>query len=380
MRTLLISLLLLTPPRAQDKPEAVKERMKKSVEFLASETMKGREAGSQECEKAARWMADEFQKIGLKKGTPDGYLQKFQSNGKDAYNVVGLLEGSSGEHVLIGCHHDHLGVKEGKTYNGANDNASGCAVVLECARLAVAAKQKPRRGILFCSFDAEERGAEGSRHFVESPVFAQSKIVAMICLDMVGGDLFAHDSTSLYALGTESSPELRQVLGKQPKVEGLDVPQLGIAILDAAGMMSDYASFRDKGIPFVFMSSGASWTYHQPEDDVERLNLDKMERAVRYVGKLTLDIANLDARPKFVKQEGPTVDDLKTIAGIVKKAAKHPEDLDLQEKDLTELNELVQGIEKIVKAGKITEDDQLTLQQAGLTLMMFATRRPKGQK
>src|SRR5262245_2830158 len=168
--------LLVAGCAGQDDP---RERLQSTVKFLASDELKGRRTGTPEGETAARWMAAELEKIGLKKVT----LQKFRAKGEtgpEGLNVIGMIEGATDEFVALCCHHDHLGVKEGEIYNGADDNASGCAVLLEVARRCAASAEKPKRGLLFCSFDAEEILLGGSRFFVNSGLVDVSKIVALV--------------------------------------------------------------------------------------------------------------------------------------------------------------------------------------------------------
>lgn len=369
---------------AQEDPKEVQERLKAAVSHLASDDMKGRRAGSPEGEKAARWMAEQMEKIGLKKGTPDGFLQPFKikQDGSDAFNAVGLLEGTSDEFVVLGCHHDHLGVKNGAVHNGADDNASGCAVLLEVARACIAAKVKPRRGILFCSFDAEERLLGGSRHFVESGLYDLSKVAAMVCLDMMGGNFFPRDTRSLYALGAENSPEIREVLRRIPAVDGLDVRPLGVNLIEPLGEIyarSDYGSFRLKKVPFVFFSTGQPWTYHRPEDDVERLNFVKMEKGARFVRQTVLELASLDGRPRYVKQQGLAVGDLKALSETVKRVLEHPGDLELTDEEVAGLQAGVARLDEIVKAGAIGPEHTEFLQKIRVSLMGLASRRPKSE-
>ncbi|MBI3855890.1 MAG: M28 family peptidase [Planctomycetes bacterium] len=382
-RRLLCSLLLLGACQARNE---TKDRLVATVSFLASDEMKGRQAGTPEGEKAARWMAAEFEKIGLRKALPGGYLQKFKTKGEnspDGFNVFGLLEGSGDELVALCCHHDHLGLREGKIHPGADDNASGCAVLLEVARLCASSPTKPRRGLLFCSFDAEESILAGSRYFVGSGAIDLTKITALVCMDMMGGNFFPRDTTSLYALGAENSPEIGEALSKIPQMEGLDVRTLGISVIEPFGEMfarSDYGSFRTKKVPFVFLSSGQPWTYHKPEDVVERLNLDKMARGVQFVHRLLLDLAALEARPRYVRRAGVTIDDLKAIAGIVKRFQEHPEDLEMKEEEIASLQKTMAQLDAIIQAGVITPKDGDTLQVVASTLMGLASRRPKGEK
>ncbi len=364
-------------------PQEIQDRLKATVTHLASDEMKGRRAGSPEGEKAARWMAAEFEKIGLKKGGSDGYLQPFKlRDGGDAFNVIGLLEGSGDEFVVLGCHHDHLGTKNDVVFNGADDNASGCAVLLEAARLSVEAREKPRRSILFCSFDGEEKLLSGSRHFVASGLVDLSKVAAMVCLDMMGGNFFPRDTRSLYALGAENSPEIQGAMRKI-SVEGLDVRSMGINLIEPMGEIyarSDYGSFRLKKVPYVFFSTGQPWTYHKPEDDVERLNFAKMEKGVRYVRQVVAALATLEARPTYVKQQGLSIEDLKAVADTIRRVLEHPEDLGLTDEEVAGLKATVAKLDEIVKTGAVGPEHGEFLQKTGVTLMTLASRRPKGDK
>jgi len=385
-RGLLASCLLLGILQGQDKSQELGDRLKATVTYLASDDLKGRRVGTPEGEQAGRWMAEQFQKIGLKKGAPDGYLQKFKSGGEDApqgFNVLGLLEGATDEVVVLCAHHDHIGIRDGKIHNGANDNASGCAVLLEVARSCAALKDKPRRSLLFCSFDGEERMLSGSRYFVNSGLFEMSKVAALVCMDMMGGNFFPRDTTSLYVLGAENSPELAEVLKKIPRIDGLDPRPMGVNLIEPMGedfARSDYGSFRLKRVPFVFLSTGQPWTYHKPEDDVERLNFPKLERSVAFTARLLLDLAALEVRPKYAKREGLGIDDLQGISGTLKRFLEHPEDLDVKDEELTALKETVARIDEIVKSGEVRPADSETLSKLGRTLMTLAGRRPKNEK
>jgi len=359
-------------------PDGIRERLQATVQYLASDDLKGRRTGTPEGETAARWMASQMEQIGLQRVT----LQKFKTKGEtgpEGINAIGFLDGATDEWVALCCHHDHLGVKDGQIYNGANDNASGCAVLLEVARRCVASKEKPKRGLMFCSFDAEEILLGGSRFFVGSGLVDVTKIVALVCMDMMGGDFLPRDSTSLYVLGVENSPEFRDALGKVPPIEGLDPRRLGVNVIEPLGEIyarSDYGSFRAKKIPFVFLSTGQPWTYHKPEDDAERLNYGKMEKGVAFVHRLLLEVAALETRPRYQKQPGITVDDLKAIAGILRRF--HPEDLDLTAEEIATLNLALEKIDRIVAGGAVTSNDTEALKTVAATLMAFASRRPKG--
>jgi hypothetical protein len=382
-RPLVAAFLSVAILARQDGPKDVQDRLRNTVAFLASDEMKGRAIGTPEGEKAGRWMAEQFEKIGLKKGAPDGYLQNFKAGGQtplQGFNVIGVLEGTTDEYVALCCHHDHVGVRDGKIYHGADDNASGCAVLLEVARACAASKEKPKRSLLFCSFDGEERMLSGSRFFVGSGLIDLSKVAALICMDMMGGNFFPRDTSSLYVLGAENSPEIAEALGKVPRIDGLDPRPLGINLIEPLGDIaarSDYGSFRLKKVPFVFLSTGQPWTYHKPEDEIERLNFGKMEKGAAYVRRLLLELAALESRPRYVKQQGASLADLKALSATVRRFLEHPEDLDVKEEELSTLNAGLAKIDDVLKAGVVTSADTQALQSMGVTLMTLAGRRPK---
>jgi hypothetical protein len=202
-------------------------------------------------------------------------------------------------------------------------------------------------------------------------------------MDMVGGNFFPRDTESLYAMGAENSPEISAVLKKVPKIEGLDVRPMGLNLIEPLGDIaarSDYGSFRLKKVPFIFLSSGQPWTYHTPEDDVERLNLIKMEKAAAFVRRLLLDLAALVARPRYVRQQATSMEDLKGTSETVRRFLEHPEDLDVKEEELAPLKTGLAKSDEILKTGTITPADTKTLQRMGLTLLTLASRKPKAEK
>jgi hypothetical protein len=210
-----------------------------------------------------------------------------------------------------------------------------------------------------------------------------TKVAALVCMDMMGGNFFPRDTTSLYVLGAENSPEIADALKRIPKQEGLDLRPMGINLIEPLGEIaarSDYGSFRARKVPFVFLSTGQPWTYHKPEDDVERLNFPKMEAGVGFVRRLVLDLAALEARPRYIKQRGTSMDDLQALSATVRRYLEHPEDLNVKPEELEGLEAGLRRLDEIVKAGTVTVDDSEALQKFGATLMTLAGRRPKTAK
>jgi hypothetical protein len=198
-------------------------------------------------------------------------------------NVLGYLPpatGTSFEHVVIGAHYDHLGLGEtgsrerhssGKIHNGADDNASGVAGVLELARAFTESEDRPR-GILFAAFAGEELGLRGSLHYTGNATLRLEDAVAMLNLDMIGR--LRHER--LFIGGAELVPSLRQILEKVTAEEALSY-----STRFSAEAASDHASFIRAGVPALFFFTGLHGDYHKPTDDLQFVNFDGMEKVLR---------------------------------------------------------------------------------------------------
>jgi hypothetical protein len=224
-----------------------------------------------------------------------------------AKNVIGVLEGSgpfSDETIVVGAHYDHLGSGgfgslaggSREIHNGADDNASGTATVLEMARrFAKRSEPLPRR-VVFMTFSGEERGLLGSQYYVNHPLYPLKDTVAMVNFDMVGR---LNDKDEVMAFGLESSPGFTEL------VEALGT-SFGLKIKNERGTgsyfgASDHFSFYNKGLPVVFFFTGVHPDYHRPSDDTELINFRGMSRIADTGELLLLDLAKRPKRPEFVK-------------------------------------------------------------------------------
>ncbi len=215
-----------------------------------------------------------------------------------ARNVVGILEGTgeqTDEYVVIGAHYDHVGVRRGQVHNGADDNASGTAGVIEVARRLAAAPERDR-GIVFIAFSAEETGLDGSRHFASEPTVDFDSIIAMLNMDMIGRlnpDDEAH-VLGVQGLGTGGSFE--QIVERRAAEAGLDY------LPDPSALgPSDHASFYRAGVPALFFFTGAHTDLHQPTDDVEKINAEGAVRIVDLISGIALDLVNGDSAPQYAE-------------------------------------------------------------------------------
>ncbi len=192
------------------KQYVLKQSVQRDIEFLASDSLKGRPTGSPEIDEAATYIIKDFQAAGIKPYF-SSYRDKFDAKGKTGYNVVGMLEGTDpelkDEFVIIGAHYDHIGTAEAVDgdviANGANDNASGTASVMALARYFAKAKTN-KRSILFALFSAEEMGLLGSAHLAERLKSTNITPYVMFNIEMVGLPMVAKDYT-LYLTGYENS-------------------------------------------------------------------------------------------------------------------------------------------------------------------------------
>jgi Tol biopolymer transport system component len=227
-------------------------------------------------------------------------------------NVLGVLPPGrktlAPEFVLVGAHYDHLGLgetgalprsgEENQVHNGADDNASGVAAVLElAAALATERKKQPElfaRGVIFAFWSGEELGLIGSSHFVERPPVALSNLVANVNFDMVGR--LSENQLSLQGVG--SSSVWRRLIEKRNVAAGFN-----LRLQDDPYLPTDVTAFYPKGVPVVSFFTGSHDDYHRPTDDAERINFEGLERIARFAHGLVLDLVGSPTRPDYAKVE-----------------------------------------------------------------------------
>jgi aminopeptidase YwaD len=242
---------------------------------------------------------------GLVKGTID-VVQKREKTA----NVVGMLEGNDpalkGQYLVIGGHYDHLGYGGPNSgsrmpdtvaiHNGADDNASGTAMVIELAKRIAAEKTQLRRSIIFVAFSAEEMGLIGSKYFVDHPPVDIKSIKAMFNFDMVGR--FDKEKNSISVGGSGTSVESDSLLRMYEKGLSFEV----VHSPDGYGP-SDHAGFYAAGIPVFFFTTGVHMDYHTPFDDTEKLDFNKEKEIGDYAVKLIMKVDALD-QPLTFRESG----------------------------------------------------------------------------
>lgn len=226
----------------------------------------------------------------------------------DTYNVVGYLEGTDkkDEVIVLTAHYDHIGISfDGKINNGANDDGSGTVTIMELAEAfakAAADGKKPRRSILFMTVTGEEKGLLGSEFYSRHPLFPLANTVCNINIDMVGRDDDEHVGKPdfIYVIGSDKlSSHLHQIMEDQNKKHtGLDLDYRYNDPNDENRFYyrSDHYNFAKHGIPVAFFFNGVHADYHQPTDDIEKIEFDKAQKVGRLAFYMAWEIANREQR------------------------------------------------------------------------------------
>jgi hypothetical protein len=221
-------------------------------------------------------------------------VTRLEAADQRADNIVGIVPGTdpalAGEAVVVGAHYDHLGLVKGTVYPGADDNASGTAMVLSLARAFAAAGGAPRT-MIFVLFSGEELGLLGSGHYVAHPAMPLDRTVAMVNFDMVGRMRDHRVSVS----GIESAAGLRTLVTNAVAGAGL-----ALNLRDSPYGPSDHARFYTSGVPVLFFSTERHDDYHRPTDTADRINTVGMAEIAGVATRLIGDLAGL-ARPQYAK-------------------------------------------------------------------------------
>jgi len=326
---LIVFLILLNSCK---KETVVAVSIQEDVEILSSDDFEGRQTGSEGEKKAAEYIAERFKNLGLEAKGTNNYFQAFSFKPKTdphqevnytvkdgdstitGTNVIGLLNNNAKNTIIIGAHYDHLGYGaegslhrgEKAIHNGADDNASGVAVLLDLAKKLK--EKNTNNNYLFITFSGEEMGLLGSNYFVKNPTIDTKSANYMINMDMVGR--LKKDSTlAVYGVGT--SPILKQTLKANNNRFKLIQKESGVG-------PSDHTSFYNADIPVLHFFTGQHEDYHKPTDDFERINFDGMQTISNYIFEIISDL-NDNGKLSFrkTKNESEDVPRFKVGLGVI---------------------------------------------------------------
>ena len=264
------------------------DRLTRHVYTLAGDSLRGRKAGSEDAAKAAAYIVSQFEEIGIQPYYEEGWYQPFERNGNTYKNVIGVIPGNDpvlkDEYIIIGAHYDHLGVRDGQIYNGADDNASGTATIIEMARILKSQQNSLKRSIIIAAFDAEEIGLWGSNYL--SKQLDLSKVKLMMSIDMVG---WLEKGKTLQLQGTATIKNGKRMLREEAEKMHLDIKpkDFETSILGA----TDTQGFAQRGVATLYVTTGLKSPYHKPEDDPELIDYKGMDKVTDYMADVTMRCA-----------------------------------------------------------------------------------------
>lgn len=316
--------------------------LKKNISYLASDDLKGRLTGSKEEKIASDYLVKELKSLGIKPYSGKNYIQTFdykvKINPKDSTelkvntgrNVIGFLDNKASKTIVIGGHYDHLGLNEhhhstkpnsdGEIHNGADDNASGVAGVLELARMLSQNKTIEKANYIFALFSGEEDGLIGSKKMAETIKTLYPNVSAMLNMDMIGR---LNDKKELTVGGIGTNPEFSK-MAERLKPAGFNIT------LDESGVgPSDHTSFYLKDIPVLFLFTGTHNDYHKPSDDEDKINYTGVTTIVDYAFRIVNEISIMD-KIEFTKTKvnaGKTRPKYKVTLGIMPDYTDHGDGL-----------------------------------------------------
>jgi len=277
-----------------------RDETKQHIDILADDTFEGREMGSRGSHAAANYLAKAFEEYRLKPaGDRGSYFQAF--NGR-LRNVLGLLEGSDpelkNEVIILGAHYDHVGYGKatnsfgpfGYIHNGADDNASGVAGLLEVVEAFKQLPTAPKRSILFALWDGEEAGLLGSKHWIANPTIPLDRVMLKINIDMIGR--LTNDRLEIY--GARTSTNLRQIISRANAENPIEIDFNWKMKAD-----SDHYPFFERSIPTLMFHTGLHKDYHRPSDDAHLINNEGVERVARLCFLTIEQLANSQERKTF---------------------------------------------------------------------------------
>jgi hypothetical protein len=334
MRLIILAVFFVSVFSCKQNP-TYENLLETDVVFLADDKLEGRQTGTDGEIAASNYIVKRFKEIGLQPKGTEGFLQPFSFKPKTdphkevefttnedgtitGRNVLGYLDNGAENTVIIGAHYDHLGYGgEGSLYrgdekaihNGADDNASGVAVMLDLAsKIALDPVNFRNNNYLFMAFSGEEMGLLGSNYFVKNATVDTKAVNYMINMDMVGR-LKADSTVAIYGTGT--SPIFKQIINAHNKGFKIVENESGVG-------PSDHTSFYLTDIPVLHFFTGQHEDYHKPSDDSDKLNYEGMNMISEYIFDIIKDLDD-DEKLAFrtTKNESEETPRFKVGLGVV---------------------------------------------------------------
>lgn len=299
------------------------EELKTHLYIIANDSMEGRETGSLGQKKAGKYLISQYMQndINFPKGAKDYYQHipaaflnaRRNENLPDSENIWAYVEGleKPEEIIVISAHYDHIGVRNGAVFNGADDDGSGTVALLEIAQAFEIAKKEghsPKRSVLFLHVTGEEHGLHGSRYYSENPLFPLKNTIANINIDMIGrrDEFHPNSSNYVYLIGADRlSTDLNTICTlaneKYLNLE-LDYKYNEPSDPNRFYERSDHYNFAKNGIPSVFIFNGTHADYHRKTDTPDKIEYDALAKRTQLAFSIAWELANREKRPEVDKK------------------------------------------------------------------------------
>jgi len=293
MKKLIFSLaIIMAFPFANAQNTDRRARLEKHLYYLASDSLHGRMAGSEDGAKARAYILEQWNEIGMEPFYPEGFEMPFSRNGLDMANLVGVIPGNDpvlkAEYILLGAHFDHIGYKDGEICNGADDNASGSSALIEIARMLKENQSKLKRSVIIAAFDGEEQGLWGSEELARKMKDDGmiSLVKCMMSIDMVG---WYAANGKLELLGSGTFKDGKSILQENAGGLNLNIKKFETAALTA----TDTRSFAKKyQVPTLHVFTGLKSPYHKPADDAELIDYEGLDSITCFISRVAADMAS----------------------------------------------------------------------------------------
>jgi hypothetical protein len=298
------------------------ENLSKHLYIVASDEMEGRNTGEPGQKKAGEYLIKHYQSIVVPfpKGAtnyyqpiPSEFFKKaFSPKLGDSENIWAFIEGSEKpeEILVISAHYDHVGMKNGEVYNGADDDGSGTVALLELAAAFQKAKKEgngPKRSILFLHVTGEEHGLHGSRFYAENPLFPIANTIANINIDMIGRRGYGKEANDnyVYVIGSDRLSTDLHKLSEEANTKyigmELDYKYNDLSDPNRFYYRSDHYNFAKKGIPAIFYFNGVHDDYHKATDTPDKIDYPLLAKRAQLAFVVAWELANAAERPKVDK-------------------------------------------------------------------------------
>ncbi|MDA0807573.1 MAG: M28 family peptidase [Planctomycetota bacterium] len=357
-------------------PEFKPDDVRPHVEYLASDDLRGRSGVWGQA--AARYIEDHFRKLKLLPLFDGEFLQAIpgpprEDGRKTIYgqNVGAWLPGSDpklrDEFVIVSAHYDHLGMREGRIFHGADDNASGTSMVLEVARKFALLEHRPARSMVFLAFDLEEHMLWGSRWFASHAPWKMEQIKLFITADMIGRSLGNLPISTAFVMGSEHGSTLPGTLDEVGEPTGFNIARMGI---DLIGTRSDYGPFRDRKVPFLFFSTGEHPDYHKPTDTAEKINYEQVAAVSSLVFRVTKSVADSKTPPEWVEQVEPQLEEVRAVHRISELLLEAGRNGDLNTFQQFIVTQAEVQTRQILERGEVTPEERVGLIRTAQILLL----------